>query len=99
MSAAFLTVRTAAARACVSPGLVRGWARDGLLPHLRVAGKVGRGKILIDPADLDNLLASFKVAANAPPSPTEAPSPHHADVHHFKTMNIRTVGGPEVEPC
>lgn len=99
MSAAFLTVRTAAARACISPGLVRGWVRDGLLPHLRVAGKVGRGKILIDPADLDNLLASFKVAANAPPSPTEAPGHSHAEAPQCQSLSLRPVGGPEVEPC
>lgn len=75
----YLTVDEAAGRACVSPGLVRGWVRDGLLPHLRVGSRGRRGKILIDPTDLDGLLASFKVAARravpaAPPPPAAPPA-------------------------
>ena len=76
MTTPFLTVAAAAARACVSEDLVRAWVRDGLLPHLRVGAKGRRGKILIDPLDLDALLASFKVGARpVPAAPPQAPPP------------------------
>lgn len=76
MSPSLLTIKDAARRACVSPALVRTWVRDGLLPHLRVGAKGRRGKILIEPPDLDDLLASFKVGAGpAPPAPPTPPPP------------------------
>jgi hypothetical protein len=76
MNSPFLTVAAAAARACVSEDLVRAWVRDGLLLHLRVGVKGWRGKILIDPLDLDALLASFKVGVKPPvPTPRHVPPP------------------------
>lgn len=80
----YLTVDEAAGRACVCPGLVRGWVRDGLLPHLRVGARGKRGKILIDPTDLDGLLASFKVTARRPvtaAAPPPAAPPASAFTH------------------
>lgn len=59
---AVLTVKTAAARACVCESLVRGWIADGRLPHSRVGATGKRGKILVAVEDLDALLLSFKVA-------------------------------------
>ena len=61
-----LTVKQAAARACVSAGLVRGWIGAGQLAHSRVGGLGRRGKILIAEADLDALLATFKVGTREP---------------------------------
>jgi excisionase family DNA binding protein len=58
-----LTVKEAAARARVSEPIVRGWIRDGLLPHYRLGAKGRRGKIAVAAEDLDSLLASFRVAA------------------------------------
>jgi hypothetical protein len=60
-----LTVKAAAARACVCEKLVRGWITSGQLPHFRVGSSGKRGKILIEVADLDVLLESFKVAGRA----------------------------------
>lgn len=56
--------------------MVRAWVRDRQLPHLRVVAKGRRGKILIDPADLETLLASFNVGTKAaPPAPPSARRP------------------------
>jgi excisionase family DNA binding protein len=59
-----LTVRQAAERAGVSSALVYQWCHEHRLPHYRVGGRGRRGKILIDPADLDAFLASLKVEAS-----------------------------------
>lgn len=59
-------------RSCVSEGTVRGWVRDRLLPHLRVGAKGKRGKILIEAADLESLLDTFKVGR---PDPGQRPAP------------------------
>lgn len=81
-----LTVKDAARRAGVSPALVRTWVRDRALPHLRVGAKGRRGKILIDPPDLDALLASFKVGAKAalPPPPAAVPAPPASAFTHLR---------------
>lgn len=57
-----LSVKQAAARAGVSPSLVYAWCREGRLPHFRVGREGRRGRIRIDPADLDALLRSLKQA-------------------------------------
>ncbi|MFO0847103.1 MAG: helix-turn-helix domain-containing protein [Gemmataceae bacterium] len=69
-----LTVRQAAARATVCEGTVRGWLRDGVLPHYRLGAKGRRGKILIDPADLAAVLAAAKVGPRPPAPPAPAPT-------------------------
>lgn len=63
-----LTVKQAAARACVSESLIYAWCADGTLPHLRVGRKGKRGHIRIAAEDLEGVLANFKVSG--PPSPT-----------------------------
>lgn len=68
----WISPKAAAARACVSPGLVYRWCSDGSLPHLRVGAKGRRGKILIAPTDLDALLATFRIEGPLPA--TRAPS-------------------------
>lgn len=62
----WLSPKAAAERSCVSLSLVYRWCSDGSLPHLRVGGKGRRGKILIAPADLDALLATFRVEGDVP---------------------------------
>ena len=78
-----LTPKQAAARRSVSVGLVYRWCAARRLPHYRV-GAAGRGKILIDEADLDALLASMKVAGAVPiPVPAIA-APPRPDLRHLK---------------
>lgn len=67
-----LSVKEAAARACVCDAVVYGWCAAGRLPHYRVGLK--RGKILIAVEDLDALLGSFKVGATPEPKPAPARS-------------------------
>ena len=78
-----LTVKEAAERACVSESLVRGWVRDGSLPHFRLGAKGRRGKIAIAPEDLDGLLASFKVT-QPQPAPVKAPAPRKPVLKHLR---------------
>lgn len=73
-----LSVKEAAARACVCEAVVYGWCSAGRLPHYRVGLK--RGKILIAVEDLDALLASFKVGA----SPTPARPPSRGGFKHLR---------------
>ncbi len=56
-----LTVKEAAGRAGVSSALVYEWCDERRLAHYRVGGVGKRGKILIEPADLDVFMASLKV--------------------------------------
>jgi excisionase family DNA binding protein len=56
----------AAQHAGVSPQLVYRWCQEQRLPHYRCGGRGRRGRILIDPADLDAFLQSLKVMP-APP--------------------------------
>ena len=48
-----LTPREAAEQARVSVALIYGLCAQGRLAHYRVGGEGRRGRILIDPADLD----------------------------------------------
>lgn len=68
-----LSVKDAAARACVSKSLVYAWCEDGTLPHVRVGRTGKRGKILIQPKDLDEVLAALKVEGR--------PLPHLKHIH------------------
>ncbi len=56
-----LTVKQAAAAAQISSSLIYVWCRERLLPHYRFGGKGKRGRILIDPADLEKMLKEQKV--------------------------------------
>lgn len=55
-----LTVKQAAARAGVSASLVYAWCREKRLAHYRVGAGGRRGRIRIDPADLDALLRTLR---------------------------------------
>lgn len=56
-----LTVKQAAERALVSESLVYQWVSERRLAHYRLGGKGKRGKIGIDPRDLDAFLATLRV--------------------------------------
>ena len=58
----FLSVRDAALRVGVSASLVYQWCAEGTLPHYRLGGSGRRGKIVIDPAELDKLFADSRVS-------------------------------------
>jgi excisionase family DNA binding protein len=75
LSARKLTVKQAAERAGVSPALVYRWCQEQRLVHYRLGGQGRRGKILIDPADLDAFLKSLKVEAGG--------SRDHPDLKHI----------------
>lgn len=62
-----LSVKQAAAYACVSETVVRGWLKDGLT-HLRLGARGKRGKIAIQREDLDTWLAGFRVTNRPAPS-------------------------------
>lgn len=74
-----LTVKQAAARACVSESLIYAWCADGTLPHLRIGRRGKRGTIRIAIEELDGVLAAFKVSGrpsvSAPPSSGSPASP------------------------
>ena len=63
-----LTVAEAAERAGVSISLVYEWCSERRLTHYRIGGAGRRGKILIDPTDLEGFLGSLKVEAGAAPA-------------------------------
>ena len=65
-----LTVKQAAERAGVSEALVYQWCCERRLPHYRLGGQGRRGKIGIDPHELDSFLESLKV--EPPEKPDEA---------------------------
>jgi excisionase family DNA binding protein len=60
-----LSPRDAAARADVSVALIYEWCQSGRLPHYRFGRSGARGKIMIDEADLDEFLATCRVAGPA----------------------------------
>ena len=62
-----LSVREAARHAGVSESLIYQLCDERRLPHYRPGGKGKRGKILIDPRDLDAFMASCRIAAEAQP--------------------------------
>lgn len=65
-----MNVKEAAAYACVSVSVLRGWLLAGL-PHYRLGLK--RGKIAIQKEDLDGWLANFRVQKKEP-APVKAPA-------------------------
>lgn len=71
-----LTVKQAAERAGVSPGLVYEWCNGGMLTHLRLGRPGTRGGIRIEESDLAAFLASQKQEGRQtepPPSPKPQP--------------------------
>ena len=56
-----LTIKQAAARAGVSANLVYRWCQEKRLAHYRLGARGRRGRILIDPGDLDAFLETLKV--------------------------------------
>jgi excisionase family DNA binding protein len=59
-----LTPREAAERALVSASLVYRWCAEGRLAHYRLGAASRRGRILIDPADLDRLIQKCRREAH-----------------------------------
>ena len=77
-----MTVKQAAAYACVCESVVRGWVASRKLAHYRLG--LGRGKIIIERDDLDALLASFKVTKKGP-EPAKAPArPRQVTLRHLR---------------
>jgi excisionase family DNA binding protein len=62
-----LSVKQAAERAGVSESLIYQWCDERRLVHYRVGGAGRRGKILIDPTDMDAFMTSLKVEARDTP--------------------------------
>ncbi|MDY3551486.1 helix-turn-helix domain-containing protein [Gemmata sp. JC717] len=79
-----LTIKEAAARARVSETIVRGWVRDGSLPHYRLGAKGKRGKIAIAPEDLDALVASFRVVVVQVKPPERKPPSGQPVLKHLR---------------
>ncbi|AWM36984.1 hypothetical protein GobsT_51340 [Gemmata obscuriglobus] len=82
-----LTVKQAAAHACVCESITRAWVKRGLLPHFRMSasGKPGQGKILIQVEDLDGVMAGFKLGAK---EPEPAPAPVNRPRSTFKHLKF-----------
>lgn len=56
-----ISVREAARRVGVSASLVYQWCADGTLSHYRLGASGKRGKILIEPAELEKFYEARKV--------------------------------------
>lgn len=56
-----LSVKEAGAFAGVSPALVYQWCQEQRLPHYRFGTEGRRGKILIDPSDLEEFMRQCRV--------------------------------------
>jgi excisionase family DNA binding protein len=72
-----LTPRQAAERIGVSDSLIYEWCSSGQLPHYRFGKKGRRGKILIDPAELEAFVVAHHREAR-----TEAPPLKHITLDH-----------------
>ena len=55
-----LTPKLAADRANVSVSLIYKWCAEGRLPHYRFGRDGRRGRILIDPVDLEKFIAECR---------------------------------------
>ena len=60
-----LTVREAGEYASVSPALIYQWCHEQRLAHYRFGTDGKRGKILIDPTDLDKFMQECRVERHA----------------------------------
>ena len=61
-----LTPKQAADQAKVSVGLIYAWVADGRLAHYRVRREGRRGRILIDYADLEQVIAGCRQECHPP---------------------------------
>lgn len=62
MGKGLMTPDQAALHAGVSRSLIYQWCHERLLPHYRLGAQGRRGRILIDPADLDRLIRQCRVS-------------------------------------
>ena len=83
-----LTVAQASGRASVCETVVRRWVASGRLAHFRLGAR-GRGKIAIDPADLDALLATFRVEARRPEATPEPAPPPARPATPFRHLRVK----------
>ena len=60
-----LTVKEAGEQAGVSPALIYQWCQEQRLAHYRFGSEGKRGKILIDPKDLDRFRQECRVERHA----------------------------------
>ena len=67
-----ISPQTAAMQYGVSRTLIYQWCDEGL-PHYRLGGQGRRGKIAIDPRDLDVWIEAKKVIAGTPARPSSLP--------------------------
>lgn len=74
-----LTPKQAAERLGVSDSLVYEWCAAGALPHYRFGRNGRRGKILIDPAELDAFMAAHRQERQPP---AEVPVLKHIKIGH-----------------
>lgn len=81
-----LTPKQVAARQSVSVGLVCRLCATRRLTHYRVGGS-GRGKVLIDEANLEALMATMQVF-QAVPSPTRPP-PQTVPRQEFRHLKLK----------
>jgi excisionase family DNA binding protein len=61
-----LTVKQAAEQKGLSQQLIYLWCEEQRLAHYRLGGRGRRGRILIDPADLDAFIESQKIQPRPP---------------------------------
>jgi excisionase family DNA binding protein len=59
-----MTPKEAAENLGVSPSLIYQWLEERRLVHCRFGGEGRRGRILIDPADLDKFMRACRVATH-----------------------------------
>ena len=57
-----MTVKEAAARACVSESLIYAWCHAGILPHARFGRPGKRGTIRIEATDLETVIQTMKIS-------------------------------------
>jgi excisionase family DNA binding protein len=60
-----LTVKEAGDHAGVSPAMIYQWCQEQRLAHYRFGTEGRRGKILIDPKDLDKFMQECRVERHA----------------------------------
>jgi excisionase family DNA binding protein len=61
-----ISVKQAAVQTGLSPQLIYLWCEERRLPHYRLGGRGRRGRILINPADLDAFVETLKVTPRLP---------------------------------
>lgn len=81
----YLTPREAADRLRISRSLIYEACADGSLAHYRVGRKGRRGKILIDPSDLDVWFTASRVGGQRlPAQPPPVPRPVKPTFRHLR---------------